>query len=111
MPQDILADTPEIFVDIGIGVAQDCESLLPQELVADFVGLFAGKVVMLRAVQLDDQFLFSNVEIHDVGADDFLTVDSGGELHELGLTVLRYANSDIDQNFRGVCEDILSHLD
>ena len=31
-------------------------------------------------------------------------------LHELGLTVLRYANSDIDQNFRGVCEDILSHL-
>ena len=32
-------------------------------------------------------------------------------LHESGLTVLRYANSDIDQNFRGVCEDILSHLD
>ena len=32
-------------------------------------------------------------------------------LQELGLTVLRYANSDIDQNFRGVCENILSHLE
>ena len=32
-------------------------------------------------------------------------------LRDLGLTVLRYANSDIDKNFRGVCEDILSHLE
>ena len=32
-------------------------------------------------------------------------------LRELGLTVLRYANSDIDKNFRGVCDDILSHLE
>ena len=32
-------------------------------------------------------------------------------LEELGLTVLRYANSDIDKNFRGVCEDILTHLE
>ena len=31
-------------------------------------------------------------------------------LREQGLTVLRYANSDIDKNFRGVCEDILRHL-
>ena len=31
-------------------------------------------------------------------------------LREQGFTVLRYANSDIDKNFRGVCEDILSHL-
>lgn len=32
-------------------------------------------------------------------------------LKSLGLTVLRYANSDIDSNFRGVCEDILQHLE
>ena len=31
-------------------------------------------------------------------------------LRGLGLTVLRYANSDINRNFRGVCEDILQHL-
>ncbi len=31
-------------------------------------------------------------------------------LKSLGLTVLRYANSDVDRNFRGVCEDILQHL-
>ncbi len=31
-------------------------------------------------------------------------------LREQGLTVLRYANSDIDRNFEGVCTDILLHL-
>ena len=31
-------------------------------------------------------------------------------LREQGFTVLRYANSDIDQNFRGGSDDILSHL-
>ena len=31
-------------------------------------------------------------------------------LSSLGLTVLRYTNLEISQNFRGVCEDILRHL-
>ena len=31
-------------------------------------------------------------------------------LREQGLTVLRYANSDVDRNFTGICEDILAHL-
>ncbi len=31
-------------------------------------------------------------------------------LREQGLTVLRYANSDVNRNFRGVCEDIMRHL-
>lgn len=31
-------------------------------------------------------------------------------LRSLGLQVLRYSNLDINQNFRGVCEDILHHL-
>ena len=31
-------------------------------------------------------------------------------LAEQGLTVLRYANSDVDGNFPGVCEDILAPL-
>ena len=30
--------------------------------------------------------------------------------NELGITVLRYSNRDINQNFRGVCEDILSKI-
>ena len=32
------------------------------------------------------------------------------DLREQGLTVLRYANSDVDKDFSGVCEDILVHL-
>ena len=27
-----------------------------------------------------------------------------------GMTVLRYANSDVNLNFSGVCEDILNHI-
>lgn len=31
-------------------------------------------------------------------------------LRSLGLQVLRYSNLDVNQNFRGVCEDILNHI-
>ena len=31
-------------------------------------------------------------------------------LRERGLTVLRYANSDVNSHFRSVCEDILKHM-
>ncbi len=31
-------------------------------------------------------------------------------LYKLGITVLRYTNRQIKQNFRGVCLDILKHL-
>ena len=31
-------------------------------------------------------------------------------LKELGLTVLRYSNAEINQNLRGVCEDILNYM-
>ena len=31
-------------------------------------------------------------------------------LHSLGLTVLRYTNIELHQNFKGVCEDIWNHL-
>ena len=32
------------------------------------------------------------------------------KLRLLGLRVLRYSNAEVNQNFRGVCEDILNHL-
>ena len=31
-------------------------------------------------------------------------------LRQNGLRVLRYSNADVNQNFRGVCEDILKHI-
>ncbi len=31
-------------------------------------------------------------------------------LQAQGMTVLRYANSDINKNYRGVCQDIWDHL-
>ena len=33
------------------------------------------------------------------------------DLNQLGLTVLRYSNLEINRNFEGVCSDILRHLD
>ena len=33
------------------------------------------------------------------------------DLNQLGLTVLRYSNLEVNQNFEGVCSDILHHLD
>jgi len=32
-------------------------------------------------------------------------------LRSQGLTVLRYSNADVNLRFRGVCEDILAHLE
>ncbi|MHB1364844.1 MAG: endonuclease domain-containing protein [Eubacteriales bacterium] len=32
------------------------------------------------------------------------------DLHHLGITVLRYTNLEINNNFINVCEDILNHL-
>lgn len=32
-------------------------------------------------------------------------------LERLGILVLRYSNSDINQRFRDVCEDILQHME
>lgn len=34
-----------------------------------------------------------------------------GFLREQGITVLRYANSDVDGDFEGVCADILARLE
>ena len=33
------------------------------------------------------------------------------DLYNLGITVLRYSNHDINCNFNTVCEDILKHLE
>ena len=32
-------------------------------------------------------------------------------LRELGVTVLRYTNLDIHRNFKGVCADIINHIE
>ena len=31
-------------------------------------------------------------------------------LNSVGVMVLRYSNADVNQRFRGVCEDILNHM-
>ena len=31
-------------------------------------------------------------------------------LNGLGLKILRYSNRDVNENFSGVCEDILNHI-
>ena len=40
----------------------------------------------------------------------YADAERDSHLQQLGFTVLRYANSDIDFNFEGVCADILLHI-
>jgi len=54
-------------------------------------------------VELDGSQHFEQTgQAYDQARDRFL--------REQGLTVLRYANSEVNRNFRGVCEDIMRHL-
>ena len=79
MGQNVLANAPKVFVDIGIGVSQDGQAKTLQILIPNAIGLLSWGVIVLRAVQLDDQLSFSNVKIHNIWADDFLAVDHNGE--------------------------------
>lgn len=55
-------------------------------------------------IELDGSQHFSETgKQTDVQRDKFL--------NDFGITVLRYSNLDINTNFRGVCEDILKHLE
>ena len=66
--------------------------------IADFY-CHAAKVV----IELDGTQHFENAgEAHDRVRDDYL--------RELGLTVLRYSNRDMRENYAGVCSDILRNL-
>ena len=38
------------------------------------------------------------------------TATRDADLRDLGFTVLRYSHAEIHKNFRGVCEDILNHI-
>ena len=40
----------------------------------------------------------------------FADQERDAQLNALGLQVLRYANSDVNGNFEGVCQDILNHI-
>lgn len=66
--------------------------------IADFY-CHAAKTV----IELDGTQHFENAgEAHDRVRDDYL--------RELGLTVLRYSNRDMRENYEGVCSDILRNL-
>ena len=59
----------------------------------------AAKIV----IELDgSQHYESEGQEHDRKRDRYL--------RELGLTVLRYSNRDMSENFRGVCQDILQKI-
>ena len=38
-------------------------------------------------------------------------IERDNYLNQLGITVLRYTNLDIHRNFKGVCTDILRHIE
>ena len=63
--------------------------------IVDFYCASAGIVIELDGSQ----------HFEDAGIESDKKRDS--YLNELGLIVLRYSNTDINENFDGVCEDIM----
>ena len=55
MEKNVGADPLEIEINIGVCVPQNGEAQLPEVGISDGIRIFAGKVKMLGAVQLDDQ--------------------------------------------------------
>ena len=56
------------------------------------------------AIEIDgSQHNMSEHKINDAKRD--------ADLKNLGITVLRYTNLDINRNFNAVCDDILKHLE
>ena len=54
------------------------------------------------AIELDGSQHYEDAgKLADAARDNFLK--------ELGITVLRYSNLDVNKNFEGVCTDILQH--
>ena len=69
-----------------------------EKYIADFYIASANLVIELDGSQhYEEEGLASDFE-----RDNFFK--------EKGMTVLRYSNADVNQNFTGVCEDILLHL-
>ena len=79
MIPNICTDSREIFVHIGIGISENCQSLLTQILIPGGIRLLAREVIVLRTIKLDNQLLFSDIEINNISTDDFLAMDGEGE--------------------------------
>ncbi len=65
------------------------------------VDFYCAKPNIIIELDGSQHYSYSGIE-DDTIRDEYLT--------SLGIKVLRYSNSDIKNNFRGVCEDILKHI-
>ncbi len=73
-----------------------------QKVIGNYIADFYCASAKL-IVELDGSQHFEPIGIeNDKARDEYFK--------NLGLTVLRYSNYDIDNNFRGVCEDVLRHI-
>lgn len=66
--------------------------------IVDFFCASANLIIELDGSQHYDEAGRQHDELRDI------------ELSNLGFTVLRYSNLDIQQNFQSVCQDIWNHL-
>ncbi len=73
-----------------------------QKVIGNYIVDFYCADVKL-VIELDgSQHFDSKGEAKDIVRDEYLK--------NLGLTVLRYSNLEIQRNFKGVCDDIWNHI-
>ena len=72
-----LADFLEMVVDIGVAETHECDTGGKKIGCSDIVVHCVAGLIMLRAIQLDNQTRFVAKEISNVVANNFLTAESG----------------------------------
>ena len=72
----------KMFVYIRIGITQNNESLLREKGIPLLIGGFARFLIVLGAVQFDDQLGSGAVKVHNVAANNFLPPYCQGQTFE-----------------------------
>ena len=75
--ENVIADTPEISLDIVVIVTNNVDSDGLEVCGAGCIVFQSTRVHMLRAVQFDDQFCLMTIEICNVSSDNFLSSETG----------------------------------
>ena len=78
----MLRNFAKTIVYISIGVAQNNVSMIQEILVTSVISLLVKFLIMLASVQFDYDFGRSNVKVHNVWSDWFLTMDGDRKLFQ-----------------------------
>lgn len=75
MIQNIFANTAKIPIHLSIGISQNPQSQRTELRIPLRICQLARSIIMLRTIQLNDNFCAGNIEINNIFADHLLPVN------------------------------------